>query len=908
MEFRHLEQALYNSPTDYNRLLRLHTPLGVDILVAEYLDGWEAVDNGGFCLNISALSIDASLPLEELLGAPVMVELLCAESRSEPRPFHGHVSRCERVASNGGLGRYRLRIEPWLALLQHRQDSYAFHDMSVVQICESIFSHYHHGVVRAERRWNLLDSKVYPRRSLTTQFQESDWAFLHRLLAEEGIAYHFEHTCESRAQGVGRHIMVLTDTNFNLAPGKPTMVRFQRSDATEPEDSIQHWMRDWRWVNTAVTRHTWNYRSRAATPVSSSAKGGIEGVEDVDTSAPYAWIDDAHARRLASQHIEARQVMGDQAHGHGSWRRLAAGTRFSVSGYRPVAEKDEWLCLRVTHQAHNNFDVQLQAAVEARLGSIFDDDERPAGFGDRPISDRDTLYRNEFTAIPAANTYRPHTAEGYGLRHNPVATVNGPQRAIVVGVGEPMHSDRDHRVKIQYHWQRGSESSSGHTHPRGNDNARASGYDGTWVRVSTSMAGDNWGSVFLPRVGQEVWVHHIEGNIDRPVVVAALHNGQGYPDDPHSQMAGGPSKSSANTSAWFPGNGHADVFSGIKTQDLATSQKGTGGYRQLQFDDTPGQSRAQLYTTDQHTGLSLGHLKHSVDNKRLNDRGYGSELNTQAQGAVRAGEGLLLSTASGVDQMDAKAVVEDLEQAQSQLDQLAAIAQRHNAGLTDEIGDLPTSEALQFSQQALNAEASGHHAGQGIGGGEGQASAWSSPMLAVHGSAGLNNLTPESQVWVAGHNSLFSAGDDINLTADGKTAFIAGTGLSLYTQGNPADGHNVEETGIALHAASGSVSVRAQTDQISIGAKHGVSIASTEGSVHIEGGTHLLLAVKGGYVKLEGDNIEIGSPMFAEFKAGLHVMTGPKVEDPKSFRVARSAASDCQAKAGTSNNNGGLNK
>jgi uncharacterized protein (DUF2345 family) len=179
-------------------------------------------------------------------------------------------------------------------------------------------------------------------------------------------------------------------------------------------------------------------------------------------------------------------------------------------------------------------------------------------------------------------------------------------------------------------------------------------------------------------------------------------------------------------------------------------------------------------------------------------------------------------------------------------------------------------------------------------------------MLAVHGSAGLNNLTPESQVWIAGHNSLFSAGDDINLTADGKTAFIAGSGLSLYTQGKPADGHSVEETGIALHATSGSVSLRAQTDKASVAAKHRVSIASTEGSVHLEGGTHLLLAVKGGYVKLEGDNIEIGSPMYATFKAGLHVLTGPKVEEPKPLRFVRSTASDCKAKASTSSNNGGM--
>ncbi|SDK82623.1 Putative type VI secretion system Rhs element Vgr [Pseudomonas libanensis] len=101
----------------------------------------------------------------------------------------------------------------------------------------------------------------------------------------------------------------------------------------------------------------------------------------------------------------------------------------------------------------------------------------------------------------------------------------------------------------------------------------------------------------------------------------------------------------------------AEYLDGWKTQDLSTSATGSGGYRHLQFDDTPGQSRVQLYTTDHDSGLTLGHLKQNKDNKRLADRGYGVELHTQAQGALRAGTGLLLTTEPADQQMQAKGLL-----------------------------------------------------------------------------------------------------------------------------------------------------------------------------------------------------------------------------------------------------------
>jgi type VI secretion system secreted protein VgrG len=52
---------------------------------------------------------------------------------------------------------------------------------------------------------------------------------------------------------------------------------------------------------------------------------------------------------------------------------------------------------------------------------------------------------------------------------------------------------------------------------------------GPWVPVTQAIAGDNWGSQFIPRVGDEVLVDFIDGDIDQPVVIGSVYNGINTP-------------------------------------------------------------------------------------------------------------------------------------------------------------------------------------------------------------------------------------------------------------------------------------------------------------------------------------------------------------------------------------------
>lgn len=228
-------------PGDAHRFLRLHTPCGPDALVAETLDGVEQIDGIGFQWTITALSLDAGLALAPLIGQGALLQLQQADG--SVRPLHGHITAAERLGSNGGLARYRLRLQPWLAFLSQRVDSYVFHDKTVVEIVEDLFADY--GTLAPAWRWSLADASQYARRSLTTQYQESDLAFVQRLLAEEGIYYWFEHAGEPGGADFGTHTLVLADHSHDTAD--LGSVRFHRRDESERSDSVQQWSTAHRW-------------------------------------------------------------------------------------------------------------------------------------------------------------------------------------------------------------------------------------------------------------------------------------------------------------------------------------------------------------------------------------------------------------------------------------------------------------------------------------------------------------------------------------------------------------------------------------------------------------------------------------------------------------------------------------
>jgi type VI secretion system secreted protein VgrG len=874
--------AAFNRFTQDTRLLRLTTALGSDLL-AECVRGEETI-GGGYVFRVDALSLDAHLPLRRLIGQPALLQLLTATT-GHFRSFHGHVTAAEISGANGGFARYLLTIEPWTRFLAFGRDSRVFQDKTVIEILESVFKTYAgRGKLIPDWRFELADSRVYPKRSLTTQYQESDLAFAERLMHEEGLFYFFEHSGAPGSAALGSHVLVIADHNGAFQENVQASVEFTRPGAVMRADSVDRWRIASRLATNAIEMGSWDYRTVRQRRVDAVGLDGEASLASRDAPGVYAWQDREQGQRIATNQIQALEATRQVHVAAGTVRSFAPGTTFSLHGHAhfDAADHDDdrsFLITRVVHLMHNNLGADVLSSVSKLLGKGTVSVTAPGEFGQ--AAETRPLYRNRIDAIPARVPYRSTGTDAHGRILHPRPTVRGQQTAIVVGPpGATIHTDRDHRIKVQFHWQRGvaSHSRAAHPYPEGHTGAPGSDTAGTWVRVATPIAGANWGSNMVPRVGQEVLVDFLEGDIDRPVVIGSLYNGRGQRDAQYNAVAHGAAAATGNAPAWFPGEGgghaHPAVLSGFKSQAMGASQDGTGAYNQLVFDDSAGQSRLALQRhAKPHDGaaeLNLGQLRHQSDNGRLQPAGFGAELKTADGAAVRAGQGLLLSAdarngGSG-NQLDSREAAAQIKESHELQVALATQAQKHNARLKDE---REPDEFAALKQMGHSAEV--------IEGADNNAIAYGEPQLQLSSPAGIVAATPADAVLAAGTTASISAGQDINLVAQGNAASTVVGGIGLFTYGKASNKTKPnQEAGIKLHAASGKFSSQSQSGITSLVADKTVTVASVTKTVAISAPKkHVLLTAQGAYIKLEGGNIEVHAPGKVDFKASAKELAGP---------------------------------
>ncbi|WP_226451751.1 type VI secretion system Vgr family protein [Ferribacterium limneticum] len=880
-----------------DRLMTVTTPAGPDALLAETARIDEALgpvaEHAGYRIELTVLTTNAEQSLTALLGQSARLDLQTAASRPEGstlgvrtalRPFHGHITQVTRLGANGGFARYQLTLEPWLAFLGHNQDNYLFQDKSVIEIIDELLSDWKtQGKLAPDWRWNLADTAAYPKRGMTVQYRETDLAFLKRLLAEEGLFCWFEHKADA-GETLGSHTLIIADSNGAFTDNAQSRIRFTQAGATLAEDSLDRW-HGLRQLDTVETNaSSWDYRSLSTRPQgarSSIDSGALPKTVAWHDPGQYAWQNSAHGERMLGNQRQAIDARLKQFDGQGTVRSAAPGTTFTLADHPEhdldALEQRKFLITAIRHEARNN----LAESINGEQG-------REQG-GEQSVD----LYRNHLTAIRASIPWRPLSADSHGRNIHPRPTINGTLTAVVIGAGQPTHTDRDGRVRVQFPWQRGAQSASRSEHPTGSDNGPASDALGVWLRVMTPVAGANWGGHMTPRPGQEVLVAFQNGNIDRPIIIGTVYNGSGQTDAQGNQQAGSTLQASANAPAFFAGkedsqHTHNASLSGLKSQQLNASRTGQGGYNQLVFDDTPGESRIEAATTEYQSALQLGHLKQQTDNARQTDRGHGAELATQASLALRAGNGLLISADARPNasstHLDSREPIAQTQDAQSLTQSLAEVAAKQNAAIKGDpqADQLPASAALKHAIDVMSTTASqgstqaGSEIIKATQGGTGTVPAWSEPRIQYSAPAGIAQLTPQNHILAAGKNLSIATGQDTNLIAQGHHNLAIKDGIALFTIGK-ANGKNKPntETGIHLHAASGQVSLQSQSGKTTAAADKKVTIASTTGSLTASAKQKILATAQGAYLKIEGGNIELHAPKKVELKASQKNLTGP---------------------------------
>jgi type VI secretion system secreted protein VgrG len=889
-----LSSLLMSQFESHTRLYGLAAAEPISQLMVERWQGSESLSEG-FEWQVWGLSTDTHLPLPEMLGQTVTLHTTLADGTRHART--GLVRDAECLGADGGLARYRLSLVPWTWMLSQSRHSRVFQDKGVRDIIEQVFQAY---VPLANWQWAdemgpFLEGS--PLRTYCVQYRETDLDFVQRLLAEEGIGWRMEADTESSSG----HCMVLFADSAQC-PEEPSSLsslaglglRFHRAGSQEDQDAIQALGRE-RKLSTHklawLSHHTDANQAVTASLPLGAAPG--RALEDYDAPGVSAFADNQHAERLANHAAQGIEARRDRWQGRSSVRSFSAGHWFALTQAPSELDTDgtpEFLITSVHHVGINNLPKSLLQQVAETLGPVSAESGNDITLKAVEDKAQSSGYANRFEALTRNRPWRPLLSDGTGARMNPRPTAPGPQTAIVVGPnGEtaplstgPLYCDGRGRIHVRFHWQRGEQP----------DDQRS-----CWLRVAQRYAGPGVGSQFLPRIGQEVLVDFLEGDIDQPLVIGALYNGQGeggtapttggqagaevdgklfsqaldLAASAQANLVGGHSPAWHGASADSDGHRNAAALLGMKSSSFSGH-----GHNQLVFDDSDEQGRIQMASTQSATQLNLGHIIHQSDNFRGSFRGEGFELRTDAWGALRAPQGLLLTTygqslANAAGDITAGSAL--LKQAQATVKAYSDAAKTHlTVPLASHIGAakanasklLGEKSPLAAFTQMANSTVSAHDytaaladTRKGKASNEKAVPHVAEGVLAITARGGQTTIAGQSLQWAVGETITLASGKHSELAVAEQLRWHSGQAIGWLAGAEKG----AASDGLKIIAGNLDVTVQAQHDVIKLQSKDQLTISSAQSEMTFAAGKKIHLAVSGGAsITIEGGNITFACP------------------------------------------------
>lgn len=761
-------------------------------------DGIEGL-NAEYVFEITLVSEYLRFDITQLLSKPAYLSFI----HDKTQGVHGIIHEVKR--SNVGIdyAEYKVALVPRFTHLHKRRNHRAFVGKTVPKIIKTILEE--HGILETnDFEFKFKDPSIYTPREFCCQYNESDAHYLYRLCEECGIAIHYEFTQTS-------HKMVFSDaqpffkdlpnpltyrSNTGFVADEPVLKRFDVGLVSNPLTSSE---RNYNFKNKKIPESSFD--GIQSSKANQASEPNLEHYH-----FPGRLDNEATAKQQAQLSIERLRTNQILAEAYSDIPTLHVGLCFTVKDFpalNTMAADELWLIKQIKHQGR-------QPQVLEALGSQSSADSNfeltllPKYFK-QPIANELQFpskslqqgYRNCLIATPKNIAYRPQRLH---FKHK----VIGTQTALITGpAGEEIYCDEYGRVKLQFHWDRLGNYDEHSSH---------------WVRVANIWAHNKYGCIEIPRIGMEVMVDFIEGDIDNPIIRGAVHNGVNQiPYD----------------------------LPGIKTQSTLKSKEYKGhGYNEVLLDDTTGEVKTQIHSTPGTSQLNLGFLTHP----RKSDgggqaRGHGFELRTDDWGALRAGKGIYLSadernTASST-QLDLEEAIDQLKYALHIAEELAKSAQKSDAIKAD-----ITDQKEQLLEVYTDLK---------------------KPGILTSAPEGIAMVTPKSAQISAQANITVTSGENTDISAVNDFRVAAGESISLYTVNNE----------MKLVANNGQVKVQAQANTMELIADKTLSIISTEAKITAAAEKEIMLTSGGAYIKITGGNIFLHAPGTIEHKAAAHPHLGP---------------------------------
>lgn len=428
----------------------------------------------------------------DLLGRPMAINYRprLKSSRTSSRGssnkvFHGVVTNITQLHCREGnnLQTCRLTLQPWLQLLDLRDNCRIFQNQSSQQIISNILEE--HGL---SGDCQFKNSGAPPERVYCAQYNETDFQFIDRLLREDGLHWYFQH-------GSHKHQLIIGNTNQAFPACCGELEYYQ--GASNLENALIHWQPHIQLQPNTQT--TGSYVDEQAQVISSTPASSRHSSQSNLKLAAYRYTGHGRNRdRSAEQARYAMEASDSQyllIHGCSSEAKFHAGGSFRLSHHPDKSQIRNYLILSVRHVINNT------------------------------PRQNEPEYTNSFVCQPTDWPYRPKPANPVHIPGLQTATVTGPDSS-------ETHTDGQGRVMVRFHWDR--EDNPGN-------------HASCWLRVLQPVAGDGFGFHNLPRVGQEVLIGFLNGEADQPVVVGSLYNGRMNIPESKAEVSGFLTRSTPNS-------------------------------------------------------------------------------------------------------------------------------------------------------------------------------------------------------------------------------------------------------------------------------------------------------------------------------------------------------------------------
>lgn len=446
-----------------NRMITVHTSYTDTQFLFQSLHGREALSSL-YAFELELLCESNHVTLKALLG-----QSMTAECRQHPlapaRYLSGVITQVqEKGRSDGTYYRYAVTLHPALWYLSQNRDCRVWQDKNVPDIITTLL----------REKGIAFDNQLswdYRYWEYCVQYQESDFDFISRLMEHEGIYYYFTH-------GLGTHTLVLAD-----APeSHEALAGFETFPCIDAPDGAEAGISCWS-VSDSVSPSLcllddYDFRHPQASLLQVRQNPASSGEH---RPAVFEWPGRYTNNKDGEFYVRIRQqalaCTQEKMSGDSVSLGLAPGHRFTLTR----AERPEDNRAYLINQAEYFFSESGYHSQDVALAK----------------------HHTRFTAHPASLSWRP-------ARHTAWPRTYGPQTAVVVGPeGQTVWTDKYGRVTLKFRWDRqGGQGDEG----------------ACWVRVSSAWAGRGFGSLQVPRIGEEVIVDFINGDPDRPIVTGRVFN------------------------------------------------------------------------------------------------------------------------------------------------------------------------------------------------------------------------------------------------------------------------------------------------------------------------------------------------------------------------------------------------